>query len=173
MRGRTSILELVEMQVPDLARLRRGETDLVVDYVPDPPRGVSVRRIASHYAFLIAPADYPQQAKRSRWVAALRAQPFISYHPSQFHHTMQMNGLSRLGIEAREQLSASSTDAILGLVLAGLGYSLVPWPSPSGPRVAGVRAIRLRGAGTEFPVVAAWKARTVADPLIEAALGAL
>jgi DNA-binding transcriptional LysR family regulator len=70
-------------------------------------------------------------------------------------------------------LSASSVNAILALVRAGLGYSLLPWPDTSGPRAPGLQAVRLTGAGTEFPVCASWRARTPEDPLVAAALSAL
>jgi DNA-binding transcriptional LysR family regulator len=70
-------------------------------------------------------------------------------------------------------LSASSTSAILALVRAGLGYSLVPWPDPSGPRVRGIRVVQLPGKHLRFPIVAAYRRHAVPDPLVAAALAAL
>jgi hypothetical protein len=49
----------------------------------------------------------------------------------------------------------------------------LPWPSQHGPQLRGVRCIRLRGEGTQFPIVLAWRARNTPDPLIEAALALL
>jgi hypothetical protein len=47
-----------------------------------------------------------------------------------------------------------------------------PWPNQQGPLDRRVDVLRLRGPGTIFPVVAAYR-RKPTDPLIEAALAAL
>jgi len=49
----------------------------------------------------------------------------------------------------------------------------VPWPDARGPLFKGVSAIRQKGPGTEFPILAAWRKRAEPDPLIRAALLAL
>jgi DNA-binding transcriptional LysR family regulator len=166
-------LQLEEVQTPDPARLRACQADLIVDHLPDPPPDLHTRRIASHRAFIVLPASYPVPASRKQLCALLSARPFVAFQPNEFQHALQMHGLQRLGIAVQPGLSASSTEAILGFVQAELGYSLLPWPSERGPRARGVRAIRLNGPGTEFDVVLAWRARSVPDPLIEAALAAL
>jgi hypothetical protein len=58
----------------------------------------------------------------------------------------------------------------LCFVAAGLGYSLIPWPDPRGPRVRGVVAIPLRGPGAKFPIAASFRVRRDRDPVIDAAL---
>lgn len=173
-RARADIeIALEEVQTPDLARLRRGDTDLVVDHVPEPPDDLCTRQIATHYAFLITPASYRTRGGLQRSLATLQQQPFIGYNPSLFQHAIQLRGLNHLGLSSPCRLSASSTEAILGLVQAELGYSLIPWPSLTGPRVAGVRAVRLRAPGAAFPVMVAWRERSVPDPLVEAAISLL
>jgi DNA-binding transcriptional LysR family regulator len=166
-------LRIEEVQTPDPARLRACQTDLIVDHLPEPPPFVHTRRIGAHRAFLVLPASWRAPASRARLRALLRQRPFVGYSPSLFQHALQLHGLQRLGIEPQPGLSASSTEAILGFVQAELGYSLLPWPSERGPQLAGVCCIRLRGAGTEFPIVLAWRARAAPDPLIEAALATL
>jgi DNA-binding transcriptional LysR family regulator len=60
--------------------------------------------------------------------------------------------------------------SILSFVAAGLGYSLVPWPTKLGPRARGVAVVPLRGEGTSFPITAAWRTRTERDAVLESAL---
>jgi hypothetical protein len=68
-------------------------------------------------------------------------------------------------------LTVSDADSIAGS-LSRLGYSLVPWPAPGGPRVRGVTAVPLRGPGTRFPVLACWRTRQEPDPLLDTVLAA-
>jgi DNA-binding transcriptional LysR family regulator len=63
-----------------------------------------------------------------------------------------------------------SVTSILAFVAAGLGYSLVPWPHPAGPRVRGLTALPLRGEGTRFAVSASFRTRSEADPVLDAVL---
>ena len=74
-----------------------------------------------------------------------------------------------LGGTLREGHAADSTASLLGLVAAGLGFSVVPALDVRGPRRAGVRSIRLRLPGAELPVHAAW-VKGFAHPLVKAAL---
>ena len=69
----------------------------------------------------------------------------------------------------REGHAADSTASLLGLVAAGLGFSVIPALDVRGPRRPGVRAIRLRMPGAELPVHAVW-VKGHAHPLVKAAL---
>ena len=166
-------VDLEEVQVPDFSRLAHGKTDLVVDYLPQLPAGIEAQRVGTHYIFIVVPKQGFGLGSRTPSLRSLRDKPFVSFHPSLPHCQLQLNALGASGAERRKLLSASSTEAILGFVAAGLGYSLVPWPEARGPQFRGVTAIRQQGRGTEFPILAAWRKRAEPDPLISAALQAL
>ena len=165
-------VDLEEVQTPDFSRLTTGKTDLVVDYLPQLPAGIEAQRVGTHYVFIVVPKQGFELGGRRPSLRSLRDKPFVSFHPSLPHCQLQLNALGALGAP-RRLLSASSTEAILGFVAAGLGYSLVPWPDAKGPQFPGVIAIRQKGRGTEFPILAAWRKRAEPDPLIGAALQAL
>jgi DNA-binding transcriptional LysR family regulator len=50
----------------------------------------------------------------------------VTYNPGTIHHELQRLALARSGAAPARIISASTTEAILGLVAAGVGYSLVP-----------------------------------------------
>jgi DNA-binding transcriptional LysR family regulator len=166
-------VELEEVQVADVARLRSGETDLIVEYLPNVPTGIATRKVACHHVFIVIPKDHPRARDARLSLKDLADEAFVGFHPSLPHHALQLAALEAAGSAPRERLSASSVEAILGFVQAGLGYSLIPWPDPVGPRLRGVIARRQKGPGTEFPVVAAWAPRGYPSPLVQAALDAL
>jgi len=173
-------IDIEEVSLGDASRLMRGESDLVVDYQPALPEGVESRAIAMYYTFITAPRAWLSDRKRKLSIqkgavllSQLKGASFVSFHPSMPHHALQMAALRQAGNVPEHTLSASSVNAILALVRAGLGYSLVPWPDKIGPHAAGLQAVRLAGPGTEFPVCASWRARTPQDPLVAAALNAL
>ena len=163
-------IDLEEQQVPDLSRLASGRADLIVDHVPEVPAGFASRRIGMHHVFVVYPAERESRVPTLR---DLRDEPFVSFHPNLPQYELQIRALSASGAPPRKTLSASSTEAILGFVAAGLGYSLVPWPDPAGPKFRGVRSIRQKGRGTAFPILAVWRERAEPNPLIDAALRAL
>jgi hypothetical protein len=76
------------------------------------------------------------------------------------------------GLNPTRLLSASTVDAILGFVQAGLGYSLVSWPTRDGPRAAGVIASPVRARGARFPITASWLKKGGENPLVALALDA-
>jgi DNA-binding transcriptional LysR family regulator len=164
-------VDIEEVAAGDPARLLRGEADLVVDYQPALPPGVEGRQVATYYAFVAAPLGLGGRAAPS--LARLRSAPFVGFHPSLPQHALQMQALEHAGSVPEHTLSASSTNALLALVRAGLGYTIVPWPSLRGPRVRGVAIARLKGAHLRFAIVASWRRRAAPDPLVQAALDAL
>jgi len=166
-------VDLEEVQVPDFSRLADGKTDLLVDYLPKLPAGMDAQRVGTHYVFIVVPEQGLELGSRTPNLRSLRGKPFVSFHPSLPHCQLQLSALGGGGAPRQRTLSASSTEAILGFVAAGLGYSLVPWPDASGPQFPGVLALRQKGPGTEFPILAAWRKRAEPDPLINAALHAL
>jgi len=165
-------LEIKEARRPDTEALSTGACDLLIDYLPRVPSGVSVREVSRIFSFLALPARH-RLAQRSRVsLFDLRGEPFVVYNPDLGARELQLWALNRAGIRPPKLLGADSADAILGFVSAGLGAALVPWPTRAGPRVPGVVVHRLRPAQAFFPVHAAWRTAKVPDPLVEAALAA-
>jgi DNA-binding transcriptional LysR family regulator len=163
-------IELREIDAPDHGRLFRDQVDLIVEHQPALPRGISTRLIARHRAFLVVPADHPLLRRRNLRVEDFLQEPFVAFHSTLPQHALQLGALRAKGKEPDHLTLAPSVASILSFVAAGLGYSLIPWPSRSGPRMRGVAVIPVRGAGTRFPVLAAWRTRTEPDPVLDAVL---
>ncbi|MFO0680325.1 MAG: LysR family transcriptional regulator [Polyangiaceae bacterium] len=165
-------IRLEEVPCPDTKRLVARQADVVVDFFPDIPRGFASRRIGEHRIFLVAPSRHPKARGKRMTVADFAGEPLVTFPPNLPHTERQLRAVESVA-PADQVLTASSTDAILGFVAAGLGYSLVPWPTPSGPKVPGVRAEPVRGPGTRFPIHAVWLEGGSASRLVEEALRAL
>jgi DNA-binding transcriptional LysR family regulator len=166
-------LEIRETRRPDPGALLSGACDLILDYLPRPPKGVETRVVSRIYSFLALPARH-RLAKRPRIpLAQLSGEPFVVYNPDLEARALQLEALGRAGVKPGKLAGADTADAILAFVAAGLGAALVPWPTRAGPRIPGVVAQRLRPAEAEFPVHAAWRSAQVPDPLVEAAMEAL
>jgi DNA-binding transcriptional LysR family regulator len=160
-------IELAEIQVPESARLARGECHVIVDFVYELDPALEARRVATAHTFLALPGGH-RLAKSAPDPKQLAKEPFIAYHASLPHHAVQMAAVKRkIGIPERV-LSASSVDSILALVRAGLGYSVVPWLHPDGPKIAGVTTWRQSGPGTEFPILALTRPGGGEHPLVKA-----
>jgi DNA-binding transcriptional LysR family regulator len=166
--------QVEEVSLGDPRRVLSGETDLLIEYQPDLPTGLQARRVGSYYAFLIAPRGRIAANATTRAAAkAVRELPFVGFHSAMPQHLVQREGLRQLGLgDTPQVLGASSTEALLAFVREGLGFSLVPWPDERGPLEKRVDAWRMRGPGTEFSVVATYRAKPP-DPLVSAALDAL
>jgi len=163
-------IELREIDEADQARLLRDEVDLIVDYQPYIPKGVGARLVATHRSFLVAPVSHPALRRPRVRIENFLNEPFVAFTPTLPQHALQLGALRALDAEPTQVTHAPSVASILSFVAAGLGYSLIPWPSPSGPRVRGVRVVPLRGNGTRFPVVASWRTRSDPDPVLTAVL---
>jgi DNA-binding transcriptional LysR family regulator len=155
-----------DAHVPSLDRLRAGETDLLIDYVPRVPDGFGARTLGASHAFLAVPAGHPFARRRDP--RALERETFIAYAPELPHHALQMDALrARIGEPART-ITAPSVAALLAFVRAGLGFTVVPWPDPRGPTLAGVALFRQDSE--PFPIRAVFRRTTHPHPLLEAAL---
>ena len=167
-------VQVEEVSLGDARRLLSGESDLLVEYQPQLPSGVHARPIGNYSAFVVAPRGWVRDGGSLRVaVQALRDRPFVGFSAGLPQHNLQCDGLRQLGLEQISRtLAASSTEALLAFVREGLGYSLVPWPDRRGPVGRRVDVWRMRGPGTEFPVLASYRAKP-ADPLVAAALSAL
>jgi DNA-binding transcriptional LysR family regulator len=103
-------------------------------------------------------------------VQDLLDEPFVAFHPTLPQHALQLGALRTVGREPERIMFAPSVASILAFVAAGLGYSLIPWPSPRGPRVPNVAVLPIRTPSPRFPVLAAWRTREVPDPVLDAVL---
>jgi len=162
-------LVLRETRMPDLEALRLGEVDLLVDYLQPIPDDLEAREVARMWGFLVVPARH-RAARRGRVeVRAFHDLPFLSFGGDPTNQLLQRRAVEALGGTVREGHAADSTASLLGLVAAGLGFSVIPALDVRGPRRPGVRAIRLRMPGAELPVHAVW-VKGHAHPLVKAAL---
>lgn len=161
---------LSEVKTPDPAALLRGEADLLVDWLPHLPEGVEAREVATMRTFVVTPTHGPHAQGARLKMAALDDIPFIAYTTEL--RALQLDGLKEHGLRPPLSFTADSSDTILGFVAAGLGFSLVPSLQEHGPSVAGVDAWPVHHPKSKFPIVAAWRKRAVAHPLVEAALTA-
>lgn len=161
---------LTEMRAADLALLRTGETDLLVDWLPDVPADIATRVIGRTEGWIVAPSHGPYAQAGKLKLEALAAVPFIAYQSDRTLKGLQLEALKQHGVAPVEAFSADSSDTILGFVAAGLGFSLVPSLSATGPRLAGVVAQKLERPATSFPIYAAWRRGAGVHPLVEAAL---
>jgi DNA-binding transcriptional LysR family regulator len=164
-------IELVEMPQADVARLRDGSADMLVDFLPEWPEDVATQRVGTLRGFVVLPARHPL-ARRSRLtLAQLGEETFISYPSGGLAHDLQMRALAEHGIRPHNMLSASTAESILGFVEAELGFSLLAWIGDEAPRWPGVAAIPLQSPKIEFPVMAAWRKDMPEHALLDAALG--
>jgi DNA-binding transcriptional LysR family regulator len=161
---------LTEVNTSDLAPLRAGEADLLVDWLPEVPDDIEVRELARAGGWIAAPMHGPHAQSGRLRLEALARVPFIAYQSDPTSRHLQREALRAHGIAPPEAFFAESADTILGFVAAGLGFSLVPSLEAAGPRVAGVVVQRLERPVASFPIYAAWRKTARQHPLIEAAL---
>jgi LysR family transcriptional regulator, benzoate and cis,cis-muconate-responsive activator of ben and cat genes len=163
-------IELREMAIPDVQILRNGDTDLLVDHLPEVAADIATLRVATLRAFLVLPAGHALLRKKRLTLEECAQETFISYSPGTLACELQMKAFAVHGAVPRSTLSAGTTETILGFVESGLGYSLVPSLDPQGPRGRGLEARLLSAPKVEFPVYAAWRKDTPENPLLDAAL---
>ena len=151
--------------------LQSGAINLAIAYFPRRlPESVQARRIALLRPTLVLPSRHPLARRPRPDLRACADETFIAYRQGTLQHDLQMKALARHGITPRRLLFASSAEAILGLVAAGIGYSLVPSLANGPPRRPGVVARPFPVAGVRVSVQAVWRRTSPADPAIEAAL---
>jgi DNA-binding transcriptional LysR family regulator len=167
-------LDVRELAAPDPEVVRAGEVDLAVAYFPDAlPAGLTGRTVATLSSFLVVPAG-SEVARRPRLdLRQLASETFVTYNPGTIHHGLQRRALARSGAAPARLISASTTEAILGLVAAGVGCSLVPSIDEASLRRRGVVARPFAPGRGRFPVRAVWRASGAINPAVDIALRAL
>jgi DNA-binding transcriptional LysR family regulator len=163
-------VELFEAKVPAVGLVRSGEADLLVDHLPEIPPDLDVKRVGIARAFLVLPAHHPLARESAPGPLQLGDEPFIAYSADLQLRELQLSALARHGLVPRRVHAADSSEAILGFVAAGLGYSLLASLLPRGPREAGVVARPLGRSTPDFPVYAASRKGAHRDPLLAALL---
>jgi DNA-binding transcriptional LysR family regulator len=163
-------VDLREMPVPELSRLRQGEADLVVDHLPEVPDDIASMRVGTLRAFVVLPRSHALAGRKRLALDKLGDDTFISYSPGTLPHELQLKVLALHGCSPRHTISAGSADTILGFVESGLGFSIVPALAPHGPGGENLVALPLSSPKVEFEVVAAWRKDTPENPLLDAAL---
>ena len=162
-------LELREMPEPDLARLRQGEADLLVDHLPEVPDDIATLEVATLRAFVALPKGHPEAKRKRPRLAELGDETFVGYDTSTHAGRLQREVLAAHGITPPHTITAGAADTILGFVQAGLGWSIVPDLAPEGP-VGENLVIAPLEPEARFSVVAAWRKDTPENPLLDAAL---
>ena len=149
-------VRVTETQNPDLMRLVGAEVDLIVDFLPEKlSAGVTSKVVALAHAYLIVPS--PSSKRVHKTLADMGTTEFIAYPIGTKHRELQEEALCRMGVEPRRITEVSTAESIVALVAAGVGYSLVPWLTPGGTKVSGVRAYLQDGADASFAIRCAWR----------------
>ena len=154
----------------DLEPLRRGEVDAIVDHLPSAPADVSTMRVATMWPFVVLARSHPLARRAKLALSAFQGEAFVAYNPGMLGHSLQMQALARHAVTPSRILSASSVDSIVGLVEAGLGYSIVPALEPTGPRIRGLVVLPLEAPKVEFPVHVIWRKDTPENPILDSFL---
>jgi len=163
-------VELSELRGFDCSTLLRGESDLIVSFLPEIPDGVEVERIGTLYPFLVHSVDHPLADRKRLRLREFAGETFVGYAKGAMMRNLQDDELRRTETEPGHVISTDSIDTILGIVASGLGFSLVPSALPEGPRLPGLVARPLGGKRNRYPVYAAWRATASDNPLLRAAL---
>ncbi len=163
-------VHLREIASPSVDELQRGDADLLVSYLPDPPADIATRRVGTLHGYVVVPRAHAL-AKRVRVsLKDIGDETFISYSPGLRAHDVQMRALKDHGVRPARTISAGTQATILAFVEAGLGVTALATLDPAGPKGRGIKALRLAKPKFEIPVVAAWRSGAPANPILQAAL---
>ena len=167
-------VDVRELAAPDPGVVRSGEFDLAVAYFPEAlPAGLTSRPVAVLSAFLVLPAGGELAQRPQGSLRRLTGDTFVAYNEGTVHHDLQRRALARSGVAPARMVSASTTEAILGLVAAGVGWSLVPSINEGLLRRPGLVARPFASRQARFPVRAIWRATGPTNPAVDVALAAL
>ncbi len=163
-------VDMRELTQVSVEGLRDGSADIIVAHLPHIDKDIAAVEVARVHPFLVMPRDHPLASKARLNIADLTDEPFIAYHEDLMVHSLQMRALQTHGVTPAQTFTTSSAEAILGFVESGLGYSLVPSLSETGPKGRGIVARPLPGPKVTFPVVACWRKDAPENPILDAAL---
>jgi DNA-binding transcriptional LysR family regulator len=167
-------IDVRELAAPDPEVVRGGDVDLAVAYFPGAlPAGLASRQVATLSSFLVLPAGSELARRPGAGLRQLARGTFVTYNPGTIHHELQRVALARSGAAPARVLSASTTEAILGLVAAGIGCSLVPSIEGALLRRRGVVVRPFAPGQGRFPVRAVWRSSGPVNPAVDVALAVL
>jgi DNA-binding transcriptional LysR family regulator len=140
-----------------LAMLRTGSLDLAIG--PPPPAGtVETAPVSDDPVMVALPAAHPLGAHDTIDLAELAAEPWVMVPtrvPTRLG-TLVTAACAAAGFTPRVAQEARQLDALVALVSAGLGVTLVP-SAAERVRRPGVLFRPLRGVDLRLPLVAAWR----------------
>jgi len=163
-------IDLRELDGTDPAPLLDGEADLLVGPLLELPPGVGKRRVATIHPCLVLPSGHKLAARKRVGLKDLASETFVGYTPGTILYDLQMQELARHRVRPQHVLTTDSTDTILGYVESGLGFSLIPWLDPAGPRNAGIASRPYAARRHVHPVYAVWRTASSENPLVQVAL---
>lgn len=156
---------------PLQAEVQAGRIDMAV--VVRPPSGGSSRLLWQDLArqpfVLLAPPGAAGASPRE----LLREHALIGYDPALTGGRIAARYVARLLPKARPAMALRSIDAIVAMVAAGLGVSVVPRPRPALLDAHGVRAVGLGRAGPTRQIAALRRAADAESRNLEAVSRAL
>jgi len=143
---------------------QRTEMGGVPAYVADIPGAARAALV-----FRVGQADetLPRlAARRVLRLAELRDDPLVVMRPEPEAdtHALYLDACAQAGFVPRVAQLATSLQALLGFVAAGLGWGFVAAPIADGLRRDGVRVLRLRGTDAVLPTALAWPAGALSPP---------
>ncbi len=140
-----------------LAMLRTGSLDLGIG--PPPPAGtVETAPVSDDPVMVALPAAHPLGVQATIDLAELAAEPWVMVPtrvPTRLG-TLVTAACAAAGFTPRVSQEARQLDALVALVSAGLGVTLVP-SAAERVRRPGVVFRPLRGVDLRLPLVAAWR----------------
>ena len=163
-------VELVEASEPDPLVLDRLDADIIIDYFPGgPPQGYAAQEVATTHGCFVVPESWPEVADEWPDIRQLQDRPFVGYPYNTTLSELQARALEQYTIRSHPVAQVGRADAILALVGAGLGFSVLATLEPSGPTRDGVIALAPPGKPIHFPVHAVWPDEA-AHPVVQSLL---
>ncbi len=164
-------IELTEAVHPDTSVLDDSQTDLIVDHFPEGvPDGYGSQLVGMTYGCFVIPAQIAARLDLSKDLQVLNDIPFIGYKTELIHYSLQASALKRFGLTPHHAAQVERADAILALVKAGLGFSMIGAMSPDGPDEESIFSFRPPDGAIDFPVHAVWRESGPAHPLVKVML---
>lgn len=160
-------VEIHPLEGEPLGYLRQFEGDVIVEHLPSIPDDISVTQIAVIRGYLIAPR---LETGRKIGQRQLNSMDFVSYRDGTPEQQQQRAALDYLEIDPPNAAVGHSTEELIALVAAGLGFSLVPSVVDPCRENENVVTIKMKQAAPEFAVYAASRKTSTRNPLIEAAM---
>jgi DNA-binding transcriptional LysR family regulator len=149
---------LERLPAQQLAWLRAGDLDVGIGPPPPNERGLETELLSEERIVLALPAAHPLARRDVIDVADLAEEPWLLVNartPSRLRDTA-VAACAAAGFTPRVAQEARQLDALVALVSAGLGVTLVPDTAERMPR-AGVAVRPLRGVDRPFRLVAVWR----------------